>query len=82
MELASFSSSGDALLGRGRRSGTCEVSRGRSARGREGTGEEGALFCLGSLEVSVGFYRKGQCQGLVQPRKKVNYFSLCWIQTN
>ena len=84
MELASFSSSGDALLGRGRRSGTCEVSRGRSARGREGTGGEGALFCLGSLEVFMGFYRKWQWQwqGSVQPRKKVKYFSLCWIQKN
>jgi len=58
------------------------VSRGRSARGREGTGGEGALFCMGSLEVFMGFYRKWQWQGSVQPRKKVKYFSLCWIQKN
>ena len=44
--------------------------------GEREPGGEGPLLCLGSLEVSVGFYRKGQCQGLVQPRKKVNYFSL------
>jgi len=40
-------SSGDALLERGRRSGTGEVSRERNARGREGTGRGGASALFG-----------------------------------
>ena len=47
MELAGGGSSGDALLERGRRSGTGEVSRERNAIGREGTGRGGASTLFG-----------------------------------
>ena len=47
MELAGGGSSGDALLERGRRSGTGEVSRERNAKGREGTGRGGASALFG-----------------------------------
>ena len=47
MELAGGGSSGNALLERGRGSGTGEVSRERNARGREGTGRGGASALFG-----------------------------------